>query len=238
MSSTRFRYLLFAVFFMVTAPVTAAAVARTTRRSSPVRANAATLTLSVTATRSLARQHVTVRALHPAVRRKSSYALPTGSGKWHFATATGTLHLKGILAIVLGRRTVKISSVTFTRPARGSGRLTVTLAGHKVKLFTITGHARVKHAATSETVAGLSAKLTKPGATRLNRALRRHVFRAGQSLGSFTVTVSTSRSTARAPARPPPAGRVSPARRAQASASSSSRPSAPPWPAPGSRRSR
>jgi hypothetical protein len=155
-------------------------------------ASSATLTLSVKSKRSLARQHVTVRALRPATRRKSSYALPASSGKWNFAKATGTLNLKGVLAVAIRTRSVKMNSVTFTRPAKGNGQLTVKVARHKVKLFTITGRAHVKRSATSETINGLTARLTKAGASRLNRSLHSHAFRKGQSFGSFTVKVSNS----------------------------------------------
>jgi hypothetical protein len=53
---------------------------------SPLR-GAATLTLSVKAERALASQHVALTASKPAVRRRSSYALPDSSGKWNFANA-------------------------------------------------------------------------------------------------------------------------------------------------------
>jgi hypothetical protein len=182
-----------------------AAVATAAAGSSTQSKNAATLTLSVKAKKSLARQHVTVRALKPASRRKSSYALPASGGKWNFAKATGTLNLKGVLAIAVRKRSVKIKSVTFTRPANGNGQLTVKIAGHKVKLFTTSGKARIKRSATSETISGLTAKLTKPGATRLNKALRHKAFKKGQSFGSFTVTVSTSPVTGAAGAAGAPA---------------------------------
>ena len=196
MSSARLRYSLLAVMFMVMLPLGATAIAASTSTANSTAANVATLTLSVKAKRALARQHVALRALKPATRRKSSYALPDTSGKWNFANATGTLHFKGVLALVLGKRTVKINSVTFTRPAKGSGQLTAKLAGHQVKLFTITGKARVKRTATSETISGLTAKLTEAGATKVDKALHRKAFKAGQSFGSFTVTVGTSPITA------------------------------------------
>jgi hypothetical protein len=133
-----------------------------------------------------------VRALGPATRRNSSYTLPNSSGTWNFVNATGTLHLKGVLRIALGKHSVKINSVTFTRRAKGNGQLTVKLAGHRVKLFAITGRVRIKRGATSETISGLTAKLTKAGAARVDKALHAHAFSAGQKLGSFTVTVTTS----------------------------------------------
>ena len=154
--------------------------------------NGATLTLSVKAKRALAQQHLALRALRPAARRNSTYALPARSGKWNFVTATGTVNLGGVLAVAAGKHSAKINSVTFTRPAKGNGLLTVKLAGRKVNLFTITGRARIKRAATSETLSGMTAKLTKAGAARIDKALHRSAFSTGEGFGSFTVTISTS----------------------------------------------
>ena len=192
MSSARLRYPLLAVALLVALSAGATALAAPNGASNSTTANAATLTLSVKAKHVLARQHVVLRALKPATRRNSSYALPNSSGKWNFVKATGTLHFKGVLSLVLGKHKVNINSVTLTRPAKGNGTLTAKLAGHQIKLFTITGKAHVKRAATSETISGLTAKLTKAGATKVDKALRRNVFKAGQSFGAFKVTVSTS----------------------------------------------
>jgi hypothetical protein len=192
MSSVRLRYSLLAVLLLVTAPLGATALAASTSATKATPANKATLTLSVKAKRALARQHVALRALKPATRRQSSYGLTETSGKWNYVNATGTLHFKGVLALVVKKRKVKINSVTFTRPAKGAGKLTAKVAGHQVKLFTITGKPKVKRTATSETISGLTAKLTKVGANRVNKALRRKAVKNGQGFGSFTVTVSTS----------------------------------------------
>ncbi len=209
MSSKRLKYSLLAVLLMLPLSIEVAAVA-TAAGSSSKSTSGATLTLSVKAKRSFARQHVSVRALRPATSRKSSYALPANSGKWNFTKATGTLKLKGVLRIAVRKRSVKISSVTFTRPAKGNGQLTVKVAGHKVKLFTITGRGHVKRSSTSETISGLTAKLTKPGANRLNGALHSHAFGKNQSFGSFTVTVSTSPVTGTAGAPGTGAGAAAP----------------------------
>jgi hypothetical protein len=191
MSSKRLKYSLLAVLLMLPVSIGIAAVANAAGSHSNS-GSSATLTLSVKAKRSLARQHVTVRALRPATRRKSSYALPASSGKWNFTKATGTLNLKGVLAIAVRKHSVKMHSVTFTRPAKGAGQLTVKVGRHKVKLFTITGRAHIRRSSTSETISGLNAKLTKTGAARLNRALHTHALRKGESFGSFTVKVSNS----------------------------------------------
>jgi hypothetical protein len=191
MSSKRLKYSLLAVIFMLPVSIGIAAVANAAGSNSNS-TSTATLTLSVKAKRALARQHVTVRALRPATRRNSRYALPASSGRWNFTKATGTLNLKGVLAVAVRKRSVKMNSVTFTRPAKGAGQLTVKVAGHKVKLFTITGRPRVKRSSTSETISGLTAKLTRAGAARLNGALHSHAFSKGESFGSFTVKVSNS----------------------------------------------
>lgn len=207
MSSNRLKHTLLAVLLVLPVSVGVASAATAATASSSQSKNAATLTLSVKTKRSFARQHVTVRAQRPATRRNASYALPTTSGRWNFAKATGTLNLKGVLSVAVRKRSAKLGSVTFTRPAKGAGQLTVKLAGKKVKLFTVTGKAKIKRSATSETISGLTAKLTKLGATRLNKALRSSIFTNGQSFGSFTVTVSTSPiSTTGAPGASPVAG--------------------------------
>ena len=188
MSSSRYRYLFVGALCSIALLVAATAYAATSGSNS----NSATLTLSTKAQKALADQHAALRAQSPATRKKSSYALPESSGKWNFVNATGTLNFKGVLALAAGKHTFKINSVTFTRPAKGNGQVTVKLAGKKVKLFTITGRPHVKEAATSETLSGMTAKLAKPGATRLNKELGGSTFKTNQNFGSFSVTVTTS----------------------------------------------
>jgi hypothetical protein len=192
MSSSRYRYLLLGALCSIALLVAATAYAATSGGNS----NSATLTLSAKAQKALAGRHAALRAQSPATRKKASYALPESSGKWNFVTATGTLNFKGVLALAAGKHKFKINSVTFTRPAKGNGQLTVKLAGKKVKLFTITGRPKVKEAATSETLTGMTAKLAKPGATRLNQELGGSTFKTNQNFGSFSVTVTTSPITA------------------------------------------
>jgi hypothetical protein len=193
MSSSRSRSLLLAAGIAIMLPVGAEAATNTNSVAPTVHSgDGATLTLSAKAKRSFAKQHVTMRAQKPATRRKASYALPDTSGKWNFANATGTVNFKGVLHIVLKKRSVAMKSVSFTRPAKGNGQVTAKLAGHKVKLFTITGRVRVKHSGNTETLSGMTAELTKAGATKLDKALHKKAVKAGQALGSFTVKVSTS----------------------------------------------
>ena len=122
------------------------------------------------------------------------------SGKWNFANATGTLNLKGVLHVVLGKRSASMKSVTFTRPAKGNGHVTVKLAGHKVQLFTVTGKVKVKHSGATETLTGMTAKLTKAGATKLDKALHKNALTVPLVPGSALFedhgcTAASSRST-------------------------------------------
>jgi hypothetical protein len=192
MSHLRFRPLLLAAVLALMLPLGADAAASANTAVTSQSGDGATLTLSAKAKRSFSGQHVSLTAQRPATRRKSTYALPDSSGKWNFAKATGTLNLKGVLHVALGRRSVAMKSVTFTRPAKGSGQVTVKLAGHKVQLFTVTGKVKVKHSGATEILSGMTAKLTKAGATKLDKALNKSALSNGQSFGSFTVRVSTA----------------------------------------------
>ena len=194
MSSPRFGSLLAAAVLAIILPLGANAVASTNGGVAVASqsGDGATLTLSAKAKRSFAGQHVALKAQRPATRRQASYALPDSTGNWNFAKATGTLNLKGVLNIVLGKRSVAMKSVTFTRPTKGNGLLTAKIAGRKVKLFTVTGKVHVKQSGTTETLTGMTAKLTKPGATKIDKALQKNAFKASQAIGSFTVKVSTT----------------------------------------------
>jgi hypothetical protein len=192
MSHLRFRPLLLAAVLALMLPLGADAAASANTAVTSQSGDGATLTLSAKAKRSFSGQHVSLTAQRPATRRKSTYALPDSSGKWNFAKATGTLNLKGVLHVALGRRSVAMKSVTFTRPAKGNGQVTVKLAGHKVQLFTVTGKVKVKHSGATEILSGMTAKLTKAGATKLDKALNKSALSNGQSFGSFTVRVSTA----------------------------------------------
>jgi hypothetical protein len=192
MSHLRFRPLLLAAVLALMLPIGADAAASANTAVTSQSGDGATLTLSAKAKRSFSGQHVSLTAQRPATRRKSTYALPDSSGKWNFAKATGTLNLKGVLHVALGRRSVAMKSVTFTRPAKGNGQVTVKLAGHKVQLFTVTGKVKVKHSGATEILSGMTAKLTKAGATKLDKALNKSALSNGQSFGSFTVRVSTA----------------------------------------------
>jgi hypothetical protein len=195
MSSSRFRSLPIgiSVALALALPVAAYAATNTAAVASGA-SNGATLALSAKTKKSLAREHVTLTAKRPATsKKKTSFALPDSSGKWNFTNGTGTLNFKGVLHHALKKHSLNVKYVTLNRPAKGNGSVVANVAGHKkVKLFTITGKAHIKQSGVTETISGLTAKLTKAGANRINTALHSKAVKNGQSLGSFTVVVSTS----------------------------------------------
>jgi hypothetical protein len=87
---------------------------------------------------------------------------------------------------------VNLGSATFSRPARGVTQVTVTVRGHRVRLFRINGRADLKRRGAFETVSGLTAHLAQAGVRRINRLLHRRAINTGELVGAFTVTVSRS----------------------------------------------
>ncbi|MGZ4181682.1 MAG: hypothetical protein ACXVUL_13495 [Solirubrobacteraceae bacterium] len=182
-----------------------AAITKTKGKPVAVTAHAgdkATLTLSGATTRALKKAHVTLQAVKPSTHKKSTFTLPTKSGRWNFTAANGTLNLKGGLRVKRGKRSQKLGTLVFSRGAKGGAQLTVKVHGKQLKIFNMakTG-AKAKTKGNRQTVSKFTVTLTKQAATLLNKALKHKVFRAKQKLGSFQVTVS---STTAPPAKPAP----------------------------------
>jgi ribosomal protein L21 len=178
---------------LVLAPV---ALTKTTGKPVAVTAHAgdkATLTLSGATSRALKKAHVTLQAVKPSTHKKSTFTLPTKSGRWNFTAANGTLNLKGALRVKRGKRSQQLGTLVFSRGAKGGAQLTVKVRGKKVKIFNMAKKgAKAKTKGNRQTVSKFSVTLTKQAATLLNKALKHKVFRAKQKLGSFQVTVSST----------------------------------------------
>jgi hypothetical protein len=180
----------------VAVPALASAATSSTNvalRSHP--GDGATLTLAKKVQTALRRGRVTLGTQGAAKHNKTAYSLPDKAGSWNFATATGTVVLNGGLGLHHGHRTVKLSSLKFTRTKTGNGKVTALVGGKSVQLFVIKGHAKVKHTGARETLSGLTASLTKAGAAKINKALHINAVHSGESLGAFTVTVTKSGAT-------------------------------------------
>ena len=185
---------------LVLAPV---ALTKTSGKPVAVTAHAgdkATLTLSGATSRALKKAHVTLQAVKPSTHKKSTFTLPTKSGRWNFTAANGTLNLKGALRVKRGKRSQQLGTLVFSRGAKGGAQLTVKVRGKKVKIFNMAKNgAKAKTKGNRQTVSKFTVTLTKQAATLLNKALKHKVFRAKQTLGSFQVTVSTTASGKPAP---------------------------------------
>ncbi len=110
---------------LVLAPV---ALTKTNGKPVAVTAHAgdkATLTLSAATSRALKKAHVTLQAVKPSTHKKSTFTLPTKSGRWNFTAATGTLNLKGALRVKQGKRAQQLGTLVFSRGAKGGAQLTV-----------------------------------------------------------------------------------------------------------------
>jgi hypothetical protein len=164
----------------------------------------ATFTLNKATSRSLKKAHVTLQALKPSTHKKSTFSLPTKSGRWNFTTAKGTLNLKGALRVKRGKRSQKLGTLVFARGAKGGGQLTVKVRGKKVKLFDMAKKgAKAKTKGNRQTVSKFTVRLTKPAVKLLNKALKHKVFKNNQKLGTFQVTVSSIKPKAK-PKAPAP----------------------------------
>jgi hypothetical protein len=153
----------------------------------------ATLTLSRAASRALKKAHVSLQAVRPSIHRKSSFMLPTKSGRWNFTAADGTLNLRGGLRLKRGKRSQALGTLVFSRGAKGAAQLTVRMHGKKIKVLDMAKKgATARTNGTRQTVSKFSVTLTKQAAALINKALKHRVFRAKQKLGSFQVTVSTT----------------------------------------------
>ena len=185
---------------LVLAPV---ALTKTSGKPVAVTAHAgdkATLTLSGATSRALKKAHVTLQAVKPSTHKKSTFTLPTKSGRWNFTAANGTLNLKGALRVKRGKRSQQLGTLVFSRGAKGGAQLTVKVRGKKVKIFNMAKKgAKANTKGNRQTVSKFTVTLTKQAATLLNKALKHKVFRAKQKLGSFQVTVSTTASGKPAP---------------------------------------
>jgi hypothetical protein len=163
----------------------------------------ATLSLSSARKHSLKQDHVRVQTLRPA----SNYRFPQASGKWNFTSESGTLNYSGAFRFRDGKRSVRITRLSFVRTAKGKDSVTGYIAGHKVTLFTLSGKAKVKKQGTRVTISGLTAKLTKAAAQRLNKALHHKVANRNQKVGSFTATFTNTTKAKTTPTKPgAPAG--------------------------------
>lgn len=187
---------------LAAAPAALAAPAVSLR---PSTGDGAALSVSSAAKRAIKRDHITLRTTRPATYKGAHASFPERSGKWNFATTTGSVAYSGVARLAEGKHSVKLTNLTFQRTVKGkrsAATLDSKIGKRTVALFSLTGKARVKVSGTQETISGFTAKLTKQGAKRLDSALKHRAFKANQKLGSLTIKLSSIAAGPGAPGAP------------------------------------
>ena len=157
----------------------------------------ATITLNKQTKNALKMNHIALKTNKPASRKGNNANFPEKSGKWNFSNTSGNVTYNGVTRFVRGKRSVKLTKLSFTRTVKGkksTATLTAVFGKKKVTLLSLTGKVKVKMKGAKETVSGFTAKLSKKAASLLNTGLKHKAFKANQKVGSFSLTL-TSKAT-------------------------------------------
>lgn len=147
-----------------------------------------TLTLTAKARKALKQRHVKLKAAKPGTARKRTYRLPVRSGKFDFDTNRGTVKNRGALRVKRGKRTVKVTQITFSLSR--SSKVVAKVAGKKLTLGVLSRRKQtVKSSGTDRALGRLRFKLSSRAAKRINRKLRARSLRGGMVLASTSVRV-------------------------------------------------
>ncbi|HEX3975187.1 MAG TPA: hypothetical protein VHW96_02935 [Solirubrobacteraceae bacterium] len=177
--------------------VSSAVAATQTVTLKSTKGDQATITLNQKTKKAFKKNHIALKTNKPATRKGNNANFPEKSGKWNFSNTSGNVTYNGVTRFVRGKRSVKLTKLSFTRTVKGkksTATLTAFFGKKKVTLLTLTGKVKVKMKGAKETVSGFTAKLSKKAASRLNSGLKHKAFKANQKIGSFSVTL-TSRAT-------------------------------------------
>jgi hypothetical protein len=169
------------------------ALAASSTSLKPAKGDQAALTLSAPTKRDFSKFHVALKTTRPATRKGNNAYLPEKSGKWNFANSTGSVTYKGVWRLTVGKKSAKLTNVTFQRSVKGkksSASVTTKIGKKKVTLFTLTGKVKVKVKGTHTTISGLTATVPANAAKLLNADLKKKAFKAKQKIGSFSITLT------------------------------------------------
>jgi hypothetical protein len=170
------------------------------------RGDQATITLNKQTKRALQKNHISLKTNKPAQRKGNNATFPEKSGKWNFANTSGNVTYNGVTRFVRGKRSLKLTKLSFTRTVKGkksTATLTAFFGKQKVTLLSLTGKIKVKIKGAKETVSGFTAKLSKKAASLLNSRLKHKAFKANQKIGAFSLTLTTRATLVPAPPLPP-----------------------------------
>ncbi len=154
----------------------------------------ATVTLNKQTKKALKKNHITFKTNKPAKRKGNNATFPEKGGKWNFSNTSGNVNYNGVTRFVSGKRTVKLTKLSFTRTVKGkksTAKLNAFFGKKTVTLLTLTGKVKVKMKGAKETVSGFTAKLSKKAASMLNSRLKPKAFKANQKIGKFSLTLTS-----------------------------------------------
>jgi hypothetical protein len=140
----------------------------------------ATITLNKQTKKAFKKNHIALKTNKPATRKGNNANFPEKSGKWNFSNTSGNVTYNGVTRFVRGKKSVKLTRLSFTRTVKGkksTATLTAFFGKKKVTLLTLTGKVKVKMKGAKETVSGFTAKLSKKAASLLNKGLKHKAFR-------------------------------------------------------------
>jgi hypothetical protein len=165
----------------------------------------ATITLNKQTKKVFKKNHIALKTNKPAKRKGANATFPEKGGKWNFSNTSGSVNYNGVTRFVRGKKSVKLTKLTFTRTVKGK-KSTATLAAFfgkkKVTLLTLTGKVKVRMKGARETVSGFTAKLSKKAASLLNKGLKHKTFKANQKIGSFSLTLTSGAKLVTTPPAP------------------------------------
>ncbi len=146
--------------------VSSAVAATQTVTLKSTKGDQATITLNQQTKNAFKKNHIALKTNKPATRKGNNANFPEKSGKWNFSNTSGNVTYNGVTRFVRGKRSVKLTKLSFTRTVKGkksTATLTAFFGKNKVTLLTLTGKVKVRMKGAKETVSGLHGQALQEG---------------------------------------------------------------------------
>ncbi len=139
----------------------------------------------------LAKNGITVTPLGRATTANGTVTFPVIGGMRTDRKLSGVLRLRGGLKLTEGTRSLAIRNLTVVRLGSRT-TLRATIGDVVVKLARLTGVKLTASGSKTDTATG-QIRITATAARAINRLAKAHLVKAGYDLGSFTATLTLSR---------------------------------------------
>ena len=192
---------------MITAVLSLAITGVALAAFSKVTGGTSTITPSSTAAAALAANHITVTPIAPATASGGTFTFPIAGGKLDVKTLHGVIRHKGGVTLSNGTQTGTLRQLTVISNNHGAS-LWALVRGRSHRVCTVHRHHKVRcitvSVSRSERIATLSnvkvsggtatatADLTKASATLINKLAGKQIAKAGDELGTATITPTVS----------------------------------------------